>query len=220
MIEIDGTETCGGHESKRSPLGGESPGGIVLGTSGRPSSVRRFDEAGGEEEKDVAGPGRRHGRCRAGRDGGGRVWENDGGEGIGLLRPAGARPSRFLRGSRRLEDRPPTARWLSRFRMPGRWSMTPIVPRPRHRERSSSAIRRFSKAARTNRPAWSVVTVIEHRVGFPGTAVEKPVAINGVPVEVGFDSPSELQWSVPSFGIEITGVGPLAPRIVVTLRRS
>jgi hypothetical protein len=69
----------------------------------------------------------------------------------------------------------------------------------------------------------SVVTVIDHRVdSIPGTAQakEKPVMINGVPVDVGFGSPSERQWSVPTLGIMITGVGPLAPRIVATLRRS
>ena len=68
-----------------------------------------------------------------------------------------------------------------------------------------------------------LVTVVDNRVGSVlGTAKdkEKPGMINGVPVYVGFGSPSELQWSVPLLGVEITGMGPLAPRIVSTLRRS
>lgn len=72
-------------------------------------------------------------------------------------------------------------------------------------------------------PDLSVVIVTDSHVGYvprSAGAEEKPVMINGVPVDVGFGSPSERQWSVPLLGVAITGVGSLAPRIVFTLRRS
>jgi hypothetical protein len=56
--------------------------------------------------------------------------------------------------------------------------------------------------------------------GSGSTAPEKPEMINGVAVYVGFGSPAALEWTAPSLGIEIIGAGPLADRIVSTLRRA
>jgi hypothetical protein len=56
------------------------------------------------------------------------------------------------------------------------------------------------------------------------TQVDTPasahIKVNGVPVEVIRASPSYTVWSVPSLGIDITGVGSEAVRIVHTLRRA
>ena len=67
-----------------------------------------------------------------------------------------------------------------------------------------------------------VSVIADGDVTVPGVAraKAKPVVINGLAVDIGFGSLTELQWSVPSLGIEITGSGALAPRIVSTLRRS
>ena len=71
--------------------------------------------------------------------------------------------------------------------------------------------------------APNVVTVTRLPAGA-GTGGSSPgpkaVLVNGVPVDIGFGSPSELQWTVPSLGVEITGTGPLTRRILATLRRS
>ncbi len=47
-----------------------------------------------------------------------------------------------------------------------------------------------------------------------------PVMVNGLPVDVGFGSPTSLEWSVPSLGLLISGQGAQADRILHTLRRS
>jgi hypothetical protein len=56
--------------------------------------------------------------------------------------------------------------------------------------------------------------------GSESVGREKPELINGVQVYVGFGSPTALQWTAPSLGIEITATGPLAAIIVATLRRA
>ncbi len=71
--------------------------------------------------------------------------------------------------------------------------------------------------------AAGVVAVFDLPTGAetgPSSPGVKPIMVNGVPVDVGFGSPSELQWTAPSLGVEITGTGPLARRILATLRRS
>jgi hypothetical protein len=47
-----------------------------------------------------------------------------------------------------------------------------------------------------------------------------PIVVNGLPVDVGFGSPTSLEWSVPSLGLQVSGSGPEATRILHTLRRS
>ncbi len=46
------------------------------------------------------------------------------------------------------------------------------------------------------------------------------VKVNGLPVYVTMGSPSMLEWFAPSLGLEITGRGPGASRIMHTLRHS
>lgn len=48
----------------------------------------------------------------------------------------------------------------------------------------------------------------------------KPVDVNGVPVYVGFGSPSTIVWTVPALGVQITGSGPEAGRVMHTLHRT
>jgi hypothetical protein len=47
-----------------------------------------------------------------------------------------------------------------------------------------------------------------------------PVTVNGLEVDVGVGSPTRLEWSVPSLGLEVSASGPQAGRILHTLRRS
>jgi hypothetical protein len=42
--------------------------------------------------------------------------------------------------------------------------------------------------------------------------------VNGVAVYVGLGSPSTLEWTAPSLGVEITGTGADANRVLHTLR--
>jgi hypothetical protein len=55
--------------------------------------------------------------------------------------------------------------------------------------------------------------------GGDETSASGGTKINGIPVEVGFGSPMNLQWSVSTLGVSITASGPLANRILHTLRR-
>ena len=42
--------------------------------------------------------------------------------------------------------------------------------------------------------------------------------INGLVVDVGFGSPSTIQWWIPAAHIEVNGSGPLASKVMHTLR--
>ena len=68
----------------------------------------------------------------------------------------------------------------------------------------------------------TVVTVSQITAGTPGVSSpgQKPVMVNGVPVYVGFGSPSSLEWAVPSLGVEIRGSGPDANRVLHTLHKA
>ena len=48
-------------------------------------------------------------------------------------------------------------------------------------------------------------------------AGQKPVSVNGIPVYVGYGSPSTIQWTVPSLDVQVTGAGPDSNRVVHTL---
>lgn len=65
----------------------------------------------------------------------------------------------------------------------------------------------------------SYVAVIDIPAGSPsGSAPQKPTMVNGVPVFVGFGSPSTIEWTAPSLGVELIGTGSDANRILHTLR--
>jgi hypothetical protein len=68
----------------------------------------------------------------------------------------------------------------------------------------------------------TVVTVSRITAGTPSVSSpgQKPVIVNGVPVYVGFGSPSSLEWAVPSLGVEIRGNGPNANKALHTLHRA
>ncbi len=51
-------------------------------------------------------------------------------------------------------------------------------------------------------------------------AGQKPVNINGIPVYVGFGSPTRLFWIVPSLSVEITGSGPESSQVMHTLHKA
>lgn len=69
----------------------------------------------------------------------------------------------------------------------------------------------------------SVVTVqqlgVEPKSTFGFSNAEKPRSINGIPVYLGFGSPTMIQWIVPSLGVEITGTGPDSNRVLHTLHK-
>lgn len=73
-------------------------------------------------------------------------------------------------------------------------------------------------------PEYSVVSyvaVIDIPAGsVSGSAPQKPMMVNGVPVSVGLGSPSIIEWTAPSLGLEILGTGSDANRIFHTLRRT
>ena len=67
----------------------------------------------------------------------------------------------------------------------------------------------------------SYVAVIDIPAGsVSGSAPQKPTMVNGVAVYVGLGSPSTIEWTVPSLGVEIIGTGLDANRILNTLRRT
>jgi hypothetical protein len=52
------------------------------------------------------------------------------------------------------------------------------------------------------------------------TAAGAPTKVNGLTVDVGFGSPAQLEWNIPSFGLQVTSRSSKGERIVHTLRRS
>jgi hypothetical protein len=46
------------------------------------------------------------------------------------------------------------------------------------------------------------------------------VTINGIPVYLGFGSPTMVQWTVPSLDVRITGTGPDSSRVIHTLHKA
>jgi len=69
----------------------------------------------------------------------------------------------------------------------------------------------------------SVVTVSQISSETSTTNVpvgQKPVKINGIPVYVGFGSPTTLYWTVPSLDVQIIGTGPDASQILHTLHKA
>jgi hypothetical protein len=68
----------------------------------------------------------------------------------------------------------------------------------------------------------TVVTVSQITAGMPGVRSpgQKPVIVNGVPVYVGFGSPSTVHWTVPSLDVQIMGTGPESNRVMHTLRKA
>ena len=51
-------------------------------------------------------------------------------------------------------------------------------------------------------------------------AAQKPVSINGIPVYVGFGSPTTLYWTVPSLDVQIIGTGPDSSQVLHTLHKA
>ncbi len=49
---------------------------------------------------------------------------------------------------------------------------------------------------------------------------QKSMTINGIPVKVGFGSPTLNVWTVPSLRVQITGTGPKSLQVMHTLRRA
>jgi len=80
----------------------------------------------------------------------------------------------------------------------------------------------YPKGGPEHCPSYSVVNyvaVIGITAGsVSGSATQKPRMVNGVPVFVGFGSPSTIVWTAPSLGVEIIGTGSDANRILHTLR--
>jgi len=80
----------------------------------------------------------------------------------------------------------------------------------------------YPKGGPEHCPSYSVVNyvaVIGITAGsVSGSATQKPTMVNGVPVFVGFGSPSTIEWTAPSLGVEIIGTGSDANRILHTLR--
>jgi hypothetical protein len=69
----------------------------------------------------------------------------------------------------------------------------------------------------------SVVTVSQLSSETSTTSVpvgQKPVTIKGIPVYLGFGSPSMVQWTVPSLDVQITGTGPDSSRVIHTLHKA
>jgi hypothetical protein len=69
----------------------------------------------------------------------------------------------------------------------------------------------------------SVVTVSQISSETSTTNVpvgQKPVNINGIPVYVGFGSPTTLYWTVPSLEVQIIGTGPDASQVLHTLHKA
>ena len=52
------------------------------------------------------------------------------------------------------------------------------------------------------------------------TATEAPIKVNDLTVDVGFGSPAQLEWNIPSFGLQVIAGSSKAERILHTLRRS
>jgi hypothetical protein len=69
----------------------------------------------------------------------------------------------------------------------------------------------------------SVVTVSQLSTETSTTNVpagQKTVSINGIPVYVGFGSPTTLYWTVPSLDVQIIGTGPDASQVLRTLHKA
>jgi hypothetical protein len=69
----------------------------------------------------------------------------------------------------------------------------------------------------------SVVTVSQLSSETSTTSVpaeQKPATINGIPVYLGFGSPTMLRWTVPSLDVQITGTGPDSNRVMHTLHKA
>jgi len=49
---------------------------------------------------------------------------------------------------------------------------------------------------------------------------QKLVTINGIPVYVGFGSPTTLYWTAPSLGVQIIGTGPDSSQVLHTLHNA
>ncbi len=65
----------------------------------------------------------------------------------------------------------------------------------------------------------SYVAVFDIPAGSASSsAPQKPTMVNGVPVMIGFGSPSTIEWTAPSLGVEIIGTGPDTNRILHSLR--
>jgi hypothetical protein len=52
------------------------------------------------------------------------------------------------------------------------------------------------------------------------TQTGNPIKVNGLTVDVSFGSPKQLEWTVPSLGLQVTASGSEGERILHTLRRS
>jgi hypothetical protein len=48
---------------------------------------------------------------------------------------------------------------------------------------------------------------------------QQSVRVNGIPVFLGFGSPTTLQWTVPSLDVQITGIGSDASRVMHTIHK-
>ena len=80
----------------------------------------------------------------------------------------------------------------------------------------------LSNCAALGYPA-NVVTVSQLSTEASTTSVpagEKSVTINGIPVYLGFGSPTMVQWTVPSLDVRITGTGPDSSRVMHTLHKA
>lgn len=69
----------------------------------------------------------------------------------------------------------------------------------------------------------SVVTVSQLSSETSTTNVpagQKPVMINGIPVYIGFGSPTTLYWTVPSLDVQIIGTGPDSSQVLHTLHEA
>ena len=54
----------------------------------------------------------------------------------------------------------------------------------------------------------------------PTTATGAIIKVNSLTVSVGFGSPAQLEWNIPSFGLQVIAGSSKGERILHTLRRS
>jgi hypothetical protein len=70
-------------------------------------------------------------------------------------------------------------------------------------------------------PASASYVIVSDSVGTsPSTGQQRPIKVNDLAVDVGFGSPEQLEWTIPSFGLRVSTSGSHGERILHTLRRA
>ena len=69
-----------------------------------------------------------------------------------------------------------------------------------------------------SRSSTNTNTTIVDVASMSDTSAPTNTMVNGEPVDIGFGSPIAIQWNAPTLGVRISASGPLANRILHTLR--